>query len=64
MLVDLKLAILKSGQSQRQIGVRTNIPEARLSSIVRGWVCPRNEERDALQRVLGISADAFEQVGQ
>ena len=59
MRIALKLAILQSGQSQRDVSAQTHIPEARLSSIIRGWVAPRPEERVALERCLRVGAEAF-----
>jgi hypothetical protein len=59
MRLDLKVAIIRSGHSQRDISAQTRIPEARLSSIVRGWVAPRPEEQLALQQHLRVGPDAF-----
>ena len=59
MRLGLKLAILNSGHSQRAVAAQTQIPEARLSNIVRGWTEPRADERAALQRCLHVNADAF-----
>ena len=53
MNVELKLAILKTGKSQRQIAAETGIPESRLSLLVRGWAQPRPNELEELARVLG-----------
>ena len=64
MRIALKLAILQSGQSQRDVSAQTHIPEARLSSIVRGWTEPRADERVALQRCLHVDADAFASTSQ
>jgi hypothetical protein len=54
----LKVAIVRSGKSQRAIGAEAGISEPRLSTIVRGWVA-RPDERQALQRVLGVGPDVF-----
>ena len=54
MRTALKIQIIQSGQSQRVIARAAAIPECRLSSIVHGWVNPRDDERSALARVLGI----------
>jgi Helix-turn-helix len=61
MRLGLKIAILQSGHSQRAISAASGIPESRLSTIVNGWGEVRPEERQALQRCLGVSTDAFEQ---
>jgi hypothetical protein len=57
--IALKLAILQSGWSQRDVAAQTHIPEARLSSIIRGWVAPRPDERMALQQCLRVGLEAF-----
>ena len=40
------------------------MPENRLSEVVRGWVDPRQDEREALKHVLGCSEDVFENAGR
>ena len=60
MRLGLKLKIIATGKPQRQIAADTKIPENRLSEIVRGWIDPRDEEREALIRVLGCSPDVFD----
>jgi hypothetical protein len=59
MRLGLKVAIVQSGKSQRAISVETGIPESRLSSIVRGWIEPRTDERNALMRLLDVDEPAF-----
>jgi hypothetical protein len=50
----LKLAIVGTGKSQRQVAAETQrVTENRLSEIVNGWTEPRDEEKAALARVLG-----------
>ena len=56
----LKSVMFASGRSQRQIAARANIPENKLSEIVRGWADPTDAERAALIRELGCSADVFD----
>jgi hypothetical protein len=51
--LDLKIAILKSGRTQRRLSTETHIPEIRLSNIVRGIACPNSTERTALANALG-----------
>ncbi len=53
MNFDLKFAILKTGTTQRAVGLLAHIPETRLSEIVRGRVAPSATERAALTRILG-----------
>jgi hypothetical protein len=49
----LKVAIVESGRSQREISRDSGIPENRLSTIVQGWQEPRPEERQVLAGTLG-----------
>ena len=53
MRLPLKIAIISSGRSQRDIGLDVRISEGRLSDIVRGRVDPTATERQQRQRVLG-----------
>ena len=55
MRVNLKLAFLRSGKTQRQIASDTGIPENRVSELVRGWAVPRDDEREALAKALNES---------
>jgi transcriptional regulator with XRE-family HTH domain len=59
MRFGLKAAILQAGLSQRQTGKLADIPENRLSTIVRGWANPTAEERSRLAAVLGKSETAL-----
>ena len=52
MQLGLKVAILRSGKSQRQVSAEAGLSESRLSSIVRGWVRPLPDERAAIARAL------------
>lgn len=49
----LKMAVVASEESQRQIGVAADIGETRISRIVRGWTNPTEAEKQALAEVLG-----------
>ena len=54
MRMQLKLAIVAAGKSQRQVAAETpRVTENRLSEIVNGWIEPRDEEKAAIARVLG-----------
>ena len=53
----LKIEITTSGKSQRELAATSQIPEARFSSIVRGWTSPRAAERDAIAAALGKPVD-------
>lgn len=59
MLLPLKIKILESGRTQRELSLCSRIPETRLSAIVRGRVASTAEERRALARVLGQPVDAL-----
>jgi transcriptional regulator with XRE-family HTH domain len=59
MRIGLKLALIRSGLSQREVSRRSGIPEVRLSNISRGWSNPRPEEQAELERLLGVGADDF-----
>jgi plasmid maintenance system antidote protein VapI len=52
MRLNLKLAILSSGKTQREIARECEIPEPRLSEIVRGWREPTPQERERLVGTL------------
>lgn len=53
MRLGLKLAIVAAGKTQRQIASETKLlSENRLSEIVCGWAAPRDDEKEALARVL------------
>ena len=49
--LDLKVAIIKSGRTQRALAAATNIPEIKLS--IRGLTWPSSMERAALAAALG-----------
>ena len=55
--LNLKLAIVRSQHSQREIAAASNILENRFSSIVNGWVEPRPREREAIAVALGQGID-------
>jgi transcriptional regulator with XRE-family HTH domain len=55
----LKLAIVRSGRSQREIAQYAAIGEVRLSAIVQGRLTPTEEEKDRLARVLGRRVDGL-----
>jgi hypothetical protein len=51
--LDLKVAIIKSGRTQRALSAATGIPEIKLSNIVRGLTWPSSTERSAISAALG-----------
>ena len=57
MQLELKLAIVRTRKTQRQIALDAGLPEVRLSELVRGRAFPSSTEREALNKVLG--ADYF-----
>ena len=56
MRINLKVAILETGQTQRQIAFGCVIAESRLSEIVRGWTDPTEREQELLAEALGRDA--------
>ena len=57
MRLNLKIAIVASGRSQRELSRACNVAENRLSSIVRGWIDPREHERRAIAAALDKPAE-------
>lgn len=57
MRVPLKIKILESGHTQRELSVRALIPETQLSAIVRGRTDPTPAERESLARALNCGVD-------
>lgn len=55
MRLTLKFAILSSQQTQRAISLAAQIPETRLSAIVRGHVDPEPAEKERLAAALNRS---------
>jgi hypothetical protein len=60
VLIPLKLAIIRSGLSQREIAAETQIPESRLSTIIRGWTSATKEERQAIQAAIECDRSVFD----
>lgn len=52
MNYQLKVAILKSGETQTNIARKVEISEARLSRIIRGYWLAKKEEKDKLSKIL------------
>jgi transcriptional regulator with XRE-family HTH domain len=57
MRVALKIAIIRSLKTQRQLSLEVGIPETRLSELVRGRGIPTEAERDTLADVLACHVD-------
>ena len=55
MLVELKVAVIKSNKSQMQIARDTGIDPSVLSRILNGWVIPNEETTVKLATSLGIT---------
>lgn len=53
MRLDLKLAILACGKSQRQVAHECGISEKRVSDIVRGWRSPTAAELQRIAAAVG-----------
>jgi hypothetical protein len=52
MFLDLKIAIIRSGLTQREVSLRARIPETRLSQIIRRRVKATPDERNRLGLIL------------
>ncbi|MFH0844904.1 MAG: helix-turn-helix transcriptional regulator [Pseudomonadota bacterium] len=52
--LDLKLALMKKGLSQRDLAFGTQIDETRISKIIRGYEVPTWEMKRAIAKYLGI----------
>ena len=57
MLRDLKILILKKFDTQADFASVSGIDETRLSRIIRQRSEPREQERKAFRRILGIEVD-------
>lgn len=55
MIIELKVAVLKSKKSQMQIAKETGINPSALSRILNGWSMPDTETTVNLANSLGIS---------
>ena len=53
MRLDLKLAILASGKTQRQVAHECGISEKHVSDIVRGWRPPTAAELQRISAAVG-----------
>lgn len=59
MRVGLKAAIMARGWTQRHFSRVAEIPENRVSELVRGWVEPTDAERVRIARLLNQSPDVL-----
>lgn len=57
MNMALKVAILQSGKTQREVAEEIGISEGYLSRFVRGWEQPNEEQRKAIAKALRTKAD-------
>ncbi len=55
MRLDIKLAIVQSGQPQYAIAQQIGVPESRLSKFIHGYGTLRQEHVDKLQVLLGLT---------
>lgn len=55
---ELKIAIIRTGPTQRDVSIDAKIAEGRLSDLIRERARPTRQERNALRRILG--RDYFE----
>lgn len=59
MRVGLKAAIMARGLTQRQFSKISDIPENRISELIRGWTDPTPAERARVSKLLNVSADSL-----
>jgi plasmid maintenance system antidote protein VapI len=55
MRLDIKLAIVQSGQPQYAIAQQIGIPESRLSKFIHGYGTLRREQVEKLHALLGLT---------
>jgi hypothetical protein len=58
MRLDLKLAIVQSGQPQYAIAQQIGVPESRLSKFIHGYGTLRQEQVEKLKGLLGLKETA------
>ena len=62
-LLTVKIKLLRSGKSQRQLAQQVGIAESRLSSLLRGWATPKESEKHALALALETTkSELFEEL--
>jgi hypothetical protein len=59
MNLALKIAILKSGLTAREVGLRARIPESVLSRLIHRHIDPMPQEKEKLARVLQVDQDVL-----
>lgn len=59
MRVGLKAAIMARGLTQRQFSRVAEIPENRVSELIRGWADPTSDERTRVARLLNLPAETL-----
>ena len=55
--MDLKEARFKTGKSQFDLRLLTGIHQSRISCIERGYVKPRDDEKEKIESALGLRID-------
>lgn len=57
--LQLKIAIVAAGKSQRRVAADSGITENRLSEIVCGWAAPTSDEERRIATAVGGSVDTL-----
>jgi transcriptional regulator with XRE-family HTH domain len=55
--IRLKVAIIESGRTQREVAHEIGVTENRMCGLITGAATPRPHEEEALSRLLGRPAD-------
>ena len=55
--LDLKMALMKRGLSQRELSFATEIDESRISRIIRGYEVPTRKMKKTISKFLGMAVE-------
>ena len=55
--IQLKVALMKQGLTQRDLAFGSNIDESRISKIIKGYEAPTVEMKQAIADYLGIEME-------
>jgi hypothetical protein len=59
---ELRIAIVRTGRTQRSIAFGAGLDENRLSAIVNGWATPTRQECELLKDELNLNPDTDDDV--
>jgi len=59
MVVELKIALLKTKKSQMQVAQESGIDPSALSRILNGWLVPSENKAENLAQAMGITVKAL-----